>query len=133
MHIPWVLDVTDEHSDTELGKLRGHMEKPNPHSKAIVEAIQAHTSSNRSLEQEVSVLFNGYVMPKFYTETKPDTGKVVPTWNYSAVQVYGKATLFFDSFNEETGSFLQKQVSDLTKHSEETIMHHTGGERLSVW
>jgi transcriptional regulator len=136
-HIPWVLDVTDEHSKTELGKLRGHMAKPNPHSKAMIEAVQAHTLSNSSLEQEVSVLFNGpvhaYVTPKFYVETKPDTGKVVPTWNYSAVQVYGTATIFFDSHNEDTGLFLQKQLSDLTKHSEETIMHHTGGEMLSAW
>ena len=136
-HIPWVLDVTDEHSKTELGKLRGHMAKLNPHSKAIVEAIQTHTPSNGSLDQEVSVLFNGqvhaYVTPKFYIETKPDTGKVVPTWNYSAVQVYGKATILFDSHNEDTGPFLQKQLSDLTKHSEETIMHYTGGENLSAW
>jgi len=136
-HIPWVLDVTDEQSNTELGTLRGHLAKPNPHSKAMVEAVQAHTSSNGSLQQEVSVLFNGpahsYVTPKFYVETKPDTGKVVPTWNYSAVQVYGKATILFDSKNEDTGSFLQKQIRDLTKHSEETIMHYTGGENLSAW
>jgi transcriptional regulator len=136
-HIPWVLDVTDEHSKTELGKLRGHMAKPNPHSKALVEAIRAHSPSNGSLEHEVSVLFNGpvhsYVTPKFYVQTKPDTGKVVPTWNYSAVQVYGKATILFDSQNEDTGSYLQKQLRDLTKHSEETIMHHTGGENLPAW
>ena len=117
--------------------MRGHMAKANPHSKAIVEAIQADTPSNGSLEQEVSVLFNGsvnaYVTPKFYTETKPDTGKVVPTWNYSAVQVYGKATILFDSHNKDTGSYLQKQISDLTKHSEETIMHYTGGANLSAW
>jgi hypothetical protein len=60
-HIPWVLDVTDEHSETELGKLRRHLAKPNPHSKAMMEAIQAHTSSNGSLQEEVTVLFNGPV------------------------------------------------------------------------
>jgi len=136
-HLPWILDVTDEQSKTELGKLRGHIAKPNPHSKAIVEAVQAHTPSNGSLEQEVSVLFNGpvdsYVTPKFYVETKPDTGKVVPTWNYSAIQVYGKATFFFDTRNEDTGFFLRKQISDLTKQSEETLMNYTKGENLSAW
>ena len=136
-HIPWVLDVSHEDSTTELGKLRGHMAKANPHSKAIVETVQKLTRTNGSLEQEVSVLFNGpvhsYVTPKFYIETKPDTGKVVPTWNYSAVQVYGKATIFYDSHNEETSSYLQKQISDLTNQSEETIMHHTGGENRSAW
>jgi transcriptional regulator len=103
----------------------------------MVEAIQRVTSSNGCLEQEVSVLFNGpvhsYVTPKFYIETKPATGKVVPTWNYSAVQACGKAKILFDLHNEDTASFLQKQISDLTKHSEETIMHHTGGENLSAW
>src|SRR5579862_3450840 len=110
-HVPWVLDVADEQSKTELGTLRGHMAKPNPHAKALIEAILRDNPSNGSLEEEVSVLFNGpvhaYVTPKFYTETKPDTGKVVPTWNYSAVQAYGKATILFDSRNESTGSYLK--------------------------
>jgi transcriptional regulator len=136
-HLPWVLDVHDKDSTTELGKLRGHMAKANPHSKAIVETVQKVTRTNGSLEQEVSVLFNGpvhsYVTPKFYIETKPDTGKVVPTWNYSAVQVYGKATIFFDSHNEQTSSYLQKQISDLTNQSEETIMQNAGGENRSAW
>jgi predicted FMN-binding regulatory protein PaiB len=44
-----------------------------------------------------TVQFTINLTPKFYVETKPDTGKVVPTWNYSAVQVYGKATILFDS------------------------------------
>lgn len=136
-HLPWILDVMDEESSTELGTLRGHMAKPNPHSKAIVEAVQTRSPSNGSLEQEICVLFNGpvhsYVTPKFYVETKPSTGKVVPTWNYSAVQVYGKATFYFDTQNADTNSFLQKQISDLTKYSEENIMNYTGGENPTAW
>jgi transcriptional regulator len=136
-HIPWILDVIDDSSTTELGKLRGHMAKPNPHPKALIEAVLAKNPSNGPLESEVSVIFNGpvhsYVTPKFYTGTKPETGKVVPTWNYSAVQVYGKARIFFDSQNPETGSYLQQQVSDLTKHSEESIMHYSGGENPTAW
>jgi transcriptional regulator len=136
-HIPWLLDVADEASSAELGNLRGHMAKRNPHSKALVEAIQAHNASNGSLETEVSILFNGpvhhYITPKFYTETKPATGKVVPTWNYSAVQVYGKATILFDPKTKETGAFLTNQVQDLTKHAEGSIMNYAGGERPSAW
>ncbi|KAI9773924.1 MAG: hypothetical protein M1840_006150 [Geoglossum simile] len=136
-HIPWVLDVVDEHSETELGRLRGHMAKPNPHSKALTEAAQRDGPLDGSLKHEVSVLFNGpvhaYVTPKFYTETKPVTGKVVPTWNYSAVQAYGKATIYFNSGSESTSVFLRDQISDLTKQSEETIMGHTGGENLPAW
>ena len=136
-HIPMLIDVTDESSETELGKLRCHLAKQNPHSKALVEAVQQRQPSNGFLEQEVSVVFNGpaqsYITPKFYVETKPATGKVVPTWNYSAVQVYGKAKIMFDTRNEETGSFLQRQISDLTRHSEEHIMHYTGGQNPSAW
>lgn len=136
-HIPWVLDVKDEDSDSELGILRGHMAKPNPQSKALTEAVQSTSPSNGPLEQEVLVLFNGpahsYVTPKFYVDTKPRTGNVVPTWNYSAVQAYGKARIFFDSKNEETTSFLQKQINDLSRHSEESVMNYTGGERPGAW
>ena len=136
-HIPWVLDVNDECSESELGILRGHLAKANPHCKAMVEAVQANNPSNGSLTEEVSVLFNGpvdsYVTPKFYIKTKPETGKVVPTWNYSAVQAYGEATIFFDTSNDETGSYLQKQINDLTNHSEQSIMEHTGGCRPRAW
>ncbi|KAL2136212.1 hypothetical protein VTI74DRAFT_4842 [Chaetomium olivicolor] len=139
-HIPWVLDVVDEESKTELGTLRGHLAKQNPHSKAMKEAVErvSKTSSNGRLEEEVSVVFTGpahsYVTPKFYVETKPNTGKVVPTWNYSAVQAYGRATIFFDSQSDETGAFLGKQITDLTNHAEGTIMQHTGiGGRPAPW
>jgi transcriptional regulator len=47
------------------------------------------------------------------------TGKVIPTWNYSTVQAYDKATFYFDIKNPDTISFLQKQVEDLTKHGKE--------------
>jgi len=139
-HIPWVLDVADEDSKTELGTLRGHLAKQNPHSKAMTEAVQrgSQTSSNGVLEAEVSVVFTGpvhsYVTPKFYVETKPDTGKVVPTWNYSAVQAYGRATVFFDSRSDATGTFLGKQIADLTSHAEGTVMNYTGiGGRPAPW
>ena len=92
---------------------------------------------NRSLAQGVMILFNGpvdsYVTPKFYTKTKPQTGKVVPTWNYSAVQVYGTATIFFDMHHDDTGPFPQKQTQDLSKHAEESIMQHTGGSNPNPW
>lgn len=136
-HIPWVLDVADETSKDELGTLRGHLAIANPHAKAMTEAARSSSSSNGPLSQEVSVLFNGpahsYVTPKFYTDTKPTTGKVVPTWNYSAVQASGTATIFFDPSNNDTHSFLHKQINDLTKHSEGHIMHYTGGDNPNAW
>lgn len=135
-HVPFVLDVQNEADEEELGILRGHMARANPQTKAMIEDLTKHITSDSShdksnnnggsLEREVMVLFNGpahhYVTPKFYKETKPATGKVVPTWNYSAVQVYGKARIFFDSKASETNSFLDKQIADLSQMCEKNIM-----------
>jgi len=126
-HIPFLLDIADESSETELGVLRGHMARANPHSKSLIEHFRASApSAPLQLEQEVMVLFNGpqqhYITPKFYTETKPSTGKVVPTWNYAAAQAYGVATFFLDSKVVETDEFLAKQVSDLSEFAEGRVM-----------
>jgi transcriptional regulator len=126
-HIPWVLDAQDGES-TSNAKLRGHMARANPQAKVLIEA--ATKSSSRTLQEDVMVLFNGavhhYVTPKFYVETKPSTGKVVPTWDYSAVQVYGTLTAFFDTASPETDAYLTKQINDLSKQSEEEILGYTG-------
>ena len=131
-HIPWILDEAPDQNVTELGVLRGHMARQNPQSKALIEAATAQspeTSGGVQLKDEVLVLFNGpvhhYVTPKFYTETKPATGKVVPTWDYSAVQAYGKATVFVDRSAEST-EFLSRQLDDLSNHAETDIMGFTG-------
>uniref|UniRef100_UPI0038F74B12 FMN-binding negative transcriptional regulator n=1 Tax=Streptomyces niveiscabiei TaxID=164115 RepID=UPI0038F74B12 len=63
----------------------GHLARANPQWKAA--AIG-----------EAMVLFSGpdaYVTPSWY-ETKRETGKVVPTWNYQAVHAYGPAEFFDD-------------------------------------
>ncbi|GFZ46060.1 Uncharacterized protein JCM24511_04306 [Saitozyma sp. JCM 24511] len=79
-----------------------------------------------SLSDEVLVLFNApehsYITPKWYTETKPLTGKVVPTWNYAAVQVYGRARIYYEQ-DDATASFLQTQVEDLSRLQEELAGH----------
>ncbi|SCO86428.1 probable transcriptional regulator [Fusarium oxysporum] len=116
-HIPFILDVQDEGSDIELG---------------------LENSGSNVLDQEVLVLFTAtshhYVTPKFYTETKPTTAKVVPTWNYAAVQAYGRATVHYDSKSETSSKFLQKQLEDLSEHTETSIMNYTGkGDRPGPW
>ena len=133
-HVPWILDVDDKSSETELGMLRGHMARANPQSKAIVDILSKDKVENgveandegHFLEDEVLIMFDGpahsYVTPKFYLETKPANGKVVPTWNYSAVQVYGRAKIYYDSKSATTTSYLQKQITDLTVLSEGQLM-----------
>ncbi|KAJ5935296.1 hypothetical protein N7466_004843 [Penicillium verhagenii] len=153
-HIPFVLDIPPNNgseTDTPPGVLRGHIAKQNPQAKALMEALaaqqeQAKTSTGTSttttldleLPDEVLILFNAphhhYVTPKFYTETKPVSGKVVPTWNYAAVQAYGKIRVYCDSKSEATGTFLQTQVEDLSRHAETTQMGYTGvGGKPTAW
>lgn len=132
-HVPFLLDLRNENDDEELGILRGHMARANPQTKAMIEDLtkDSTTPSNSDgsqLSREVMILFNGpahhYVTPKFYRETKPATGKVVPTWNYSAVQVYGRARVYFDSKATSTNEFLDKQVADLSEMCERSIMEY---------
>lgn len=140
-HIPWVLDTSKDDSDnntSNLGTLRGHIARQNPQTKAIIESLShSVTASNSStqapqLESQVLILFNSpvahYVTPKFYRETKPATGKVAPTWNYAAVQVYGRATIYHDSSSPDTHSFLSTQLDDLSRFTETEIMDYTGEE-----
>ncbi|KMU88167.1 negative transcriptional regulator [Coccidioides immitis H538.4] len=142
-HIPFVIDVpeTEDGGSPSNGTLRGHIARQNPQAKVLMEALAARKEQGHDgleLPDEVLVLFNGahhpYVTPKFYTETKPVSGKVVPTWNYSAVQAYGKIKVFCDSKAEETNAFLQRQVEDLTRLTESSIMGYTGeGGRPAAW
>ncbi|KAI0370180.1 hypothetical protein BV20DRAFT_302526 [Pilatotrama ljubarskyi] len=139
-HIPWVLDAADDGSTGKLGKLRGHIARANPQAKAIVETLtsgggRAPGGAGNTLNKDVLLLFNApthhYVTPKFYRETKPATGKVVPTWDYAAVQVYGRATIYYDPKSEETSAFLSRVLDDLTKYAEEDLMGHEKPWRVS--
>ncbi|KAI9039336.1 FMN-binding negative transcriptional regulator [Aspergillus affinis] len=136
-HVPFILDFPEETNDSApLGRLRAHIAKQNPQVKAMIEALETKPNV-LDLENEVLVIFNGrhdhYVTPKYYVETKPDSGKVVPTWNYVAVQVYGKLSLYYDSKTAEAGEFLAKQIRDLSMHTETSVMGYTGGERPQPW
>lgn len=126
-HIPFVLDANNDPANP--GVLRGHLARANPQAKTLIDSA----ARNELGSQEVLVLFNGpvhhYVTPKFYTETKPASGKVVPTWNYSAVQAYGKIVkVYADSKAEESSAFLQRQTEDLTRLTEATMGYVAGGE-----
>lgn len=122
-HIPWVYDINkdkegeekEQEDGSDLGMLRGHLARNNPHAKALLEAIC--DSNTMTLQEEVMVLFNAphdsYVTPQYYVQTKPRTGKVVPTWNYAAAQIYGIATIY-----AKDQHFILQQVTDLTDQEE---------------
>lgn len=132
-HIPFLLDVQDEGSETELGVLRAHLARQNPHSKTMIEAILKQADPQSCvLMDDVQVMFTStaqhYVTPKFYVDTKPSTGKVVPTWNYAAAQVVGRVKIFWDHKSDESKAFLRKQIDDLSEFAERQVMGFTGVE-----
>lgn len=72
-HVPLMLDP----EPAPYGTLIGHLARPNPQAKgAIGEALAIFQGTE------------GYITPSYY-ETKRETGKVVPTWNYTAIHAYG--------------------------------------------
>ncbi|MGA9765870.1 MAG: FMN-binding negative transcriptional regulator, partial [Rhodomicrobium sp.] len=64
--------------------------------------------------EECMAVFHGpqaYVSPSWYP-SKRETGKVVPTWNYAAVHVWGRPAVIEDE------AWLQEQVTSLTAMQE---------------
>ena len=93
------------------GTLLAHMSKANPHWRIIGDHPAAPTL----------VVFQGrqaYVTPSWY-ETKRQTGKVVPTWNYVTVQARGRAEIIHDA------DWLSAQINTLTNTHE--------GDRAAPW
>lgn len=70
----------------DYGTLYGHLARANPQWRS-------------SMEGEAMALFmgpNAYITPSWYA-TKATTGKVVPTWNYVAVEAHGRIEFFTES------------------------------------
>ena len=81
-HLPLLLSP----EQGPFGTLYGHLAKANPQWRAL------------QTRAEALVIFAGadaYVSPSFYP-SKVEHGKVVPTWNYQAVHVHGRADVFTD-------------------------------------
>lgn len=82
-HIPFYL-IAEQ--DGSLGVLQCHLARNNP----VWRRLQGGTP--------VLAVFKGpdaYISPSWYA-TKPETGQVVPTWNYLAVHVQGNARIIED-------------------------------------
>lgn len=96
-------------SASERGTLQAHLARANPQLEELV------------AETECLIVFQGpqdYVTPSWY-ETKRETGKVVPTWNYATVHAWGKPRLI------ESAAWLARHLDALTRHKE--------GERSAPW
>jgi transcriptional regulator len=100
-HLPLQLDA----SLGEFGCLRGHVARANPLATGKVAG-------------EALVIFQGpqaYISPGHYA-TKAEHGRVVPTWNYTAVHAYGQLRLIDDA------DWLLAQLTALTAEQEATQM-----------
>lgn len=80
--LPLFLDA----GEGEHGTLYGHLARANPQWRVPV------------IGEAVAVFMgpDAYVTPSWY-ETKRETGKVVPTWNYVTVHAHGPAEFFDDA------------------------------------
>ncbi|MER8790295.1 FMN-binding negative transcriptional regulator [Mesorhizobium sp. M0027] len=111
--IPFLLDAPSLLNEEvpPNGRLRAHLARANPQWRLLADNPLS----------PVLVVFQGadaYVTPSWY-ETKRETGKVVPTWNYAIVQVRGIVTVVEDQ------DWLAEQISDLTMSQE--------GNRATPW
>jgi transcriptional regulator len=81
-HAPLMLDA----DPAPYGTLIGHLAKANPHARLADPGVPA------------LVIFHGpdgYITPSYYA-AKQAHGKVVPTWNYTAIHAYGTLEMFDD-------------------------------------
>lgn len=94
-HIPFEVD-------DDVAILRGHVARANP----VWQTTDA--------DGEVLAIFRGadaYISPSWYA-TKQDGGRVVPTWNYCAVHLYGTVRFLEDA------TWLRGQIDRLTAQQE---------------
>ncbi|CAG8891167.1 unnamed protein product [Penicillium egyptiacum] len=59
--------------------------------------------------------------PELLHRVQPATGRVAPTWNYTAVQVYGRVTIY-NTKDEQTELFLRPQLGDIARLGEGGVM-----------
>jgi len=96
--LPFVLDT----AASKLGVLKVHLARANPQWRDLQE------------QPDALVVFEGhdhYITPSWYA-TKQETGKVVPTWNYTMVQAKGRAKVMDDAW-------LGQQILELTQALEQ--------------
>lgn len=86
--LPLMLDL----DAAPQGALIGHVARANPQWKTTDQSVEALAIFSGP---------DGYVSPGWY-ETKRQTGKVVPTWNYVTIQVRGRI-----SFQEDAQQLLE--------------------------
>ncbi|KAF1996612.1 hypothetical protein P154DRAFT_418209, partial [Amniculicola lignicola CBS 123094] len=137
--IPFILDQIENAEKGQeampLGRLRSHMARRNPHAQALLHSLhplQTNEDSSKPHAEKITGEANNdqdpgsYVSPSFYTHRKPLDGRVVPTWDFSAVEVHGLLSM------SSSLAFLKQQTKDLTNHCEGSLMESPEEERWKV-
>jgi transcriptional regulator len=81
-HLPMLLDS----EPAPLGTVLGHLARTNPQWQRVKPGLQSLA---------IFLGPNTYITPSWYP-TKQQNSKVVPTWNYLAIHVYGTLSFFDD-------------------------------------
>lgn len=98
-HLPTVV-----HEENGVLRIEAHLARANSHWRQLAAAD----------ETDVMLVYQGaeaYIRPGWYP-SKAEHGKVVPTWNYDAVHVYGRARMIDD------GAWLVRHVSEISDQQE---------------
>jgi transcriptional regulator len=114
-HLPTVLK-----SEGAFGVVECHLARANPQWKDLAQAGAAGA--------EALMIFHGvdgYITPNWYA-TKPETQKVVPTWNYATVHAYGRPIVM------EDGDWKRRHVSELTDQQEASEALRTGARAWAL-
>jgi transcriptional regulator len=98
-HLPTVLKNEGPH-----GIIECHLARANPHCKELGQVAEALMIFQGA---------EGYITPNWYP-SKAEHGKVVPTWNYAVVHVYGRPQVMDDAH------WLRRHVTELTAQQEGT-------------
>jgi len=102
-HIPMYLTEKPQPN----GMLAGHVPRSNPVWRETDKSVAA------------LVIFHGpnaYITPSWYPEKK-ETGRVVPTWNYTVVHARGRMRIVDDA------AWLKAHLEQLTDHQEAPLSH----------
>ena len=98
------------------GTLRGHIARANP---LASDSTTIETTTGPRVNRKILAIFKGpdcYISPSNYA-TKAEHGKVVPTWNYTAVHAHGELRLIDDR------DWLLAQLDALTAEHEAGLPH----------
>ena len=129
-HIPLYLSSVTEGA---LDVLQGHVARANPVWRDMLP------------DTEALAIFHGlqsYISPSWY-ETKAETGKVVPTWNYAVVHAYGPLQVKDDpewvreqmvalTRQEESGFAVPWSVADAPQEFTDRLIQHVVGIEIPI-